>query len=49
MKTIAGKGSHIKVYVGTTRWTVVKDGELSSVYVDIVVKQLGIPKDAIRR
>jgi hypothetical protein len=43
---IAGKGSHIKV---TDRWTVVKSGELSSLYVDMVLKQLGIPRDAIKR
>jgi hypothetical protein len=47
--TIAGKGSHVKVYVGTDRWTVVKSGELSSLYVDMVLKQLGIPRNAIKR
>jgi hypothetical protein len=28
--------------------TIVKDGELSSIYMEIVLKQLGIPKDAVR-
>ena len=47
--TIGGKGSHIKVYVGTERRTIVKSGELSALYVDMVLKQLGIPRDAIKR
>jgi hypothetical protein len=44
--TVAGKGSHVKVYVDG-RATIVKSGELSPVYVGVVLKQLGIPKDAI--
>ena len=44
--TIAGKGSHIKVYVGA-RATIVKSGELSPLYVQVVLKQLGIRKDEI--
>jgi hypothetical protein len=44
--TVAGKGSHAKVYVGD-RATIVKSGELSPVYVGVVLKQLGVPKDAI--
>jgi hypothetical protein len=27
--------------------TIVKDGELSPIYIEIVLKQLGIPKDAL--
>jgi hypothetical protein len=38
--TVAGKGSHIKVYLGA-RATIVKSGELSPVYVQIILKQLG--------
>lgn len=44
--TVAGKGSHVKVYVGD-RSTIVKAGELSPVYVQLVLKQLGLPKDTI--
>jgi hypothetical protein len=44
--SVAGKGSHVKVYIGG-KATIVKAGELSPVYVGIVLKQLGIPKDAI--
>ncbi len=44
--TVAGKGSHVKVYAGTAS-TIVKEGELSPIYVEVVLKQLGIPKDAI--
>ncbi len=46
MDTVAGKGSHVKVYAGTAS-TIVKEGELSPIYVEVVLKQLGIPKDAI--
>jgi len=44
--SVAGKGSHVMVYVDE-RTTIVKAGELSPVYIGIVLKQLGIPKDAI--
>jgi hypothetical protein len=47
--TVGGKGSHIKVYVGADRWTIVKSGELSSLYVDAILKQLGISREAIKR
>ncbi len=47
--TLGGKGSHIKVYVGADRWTIVKSGELSSLYADTILKQLGIPREAIKR
>jgi hypothetical protein len=43
---VAGKGSHIKVYVDHVG-TIVKEGELSPVYVGLVLKQLGIPRDAV--
>jgi len=45
---IAGKGSHIRVFVGS-KSTIVKHGELPPSYVDLVLKQLGIPKDEIKR
>lgn len=41
-----GKGSHGTVYVDG-RKTIVKDGELPRVYVDAVLKQLGIDKSAL--
>jgi hypothetical protein len=44
--TVAGKGSHVKVYAGAAS-TIVKSGELSPVYVGLVLRQLGLPKDAI--
>jgi hypothetical protein len=44
--TVAGKGSHIKVYVGH-KATIVKAGELSPLYVQLILKQLSLPKDAI--
>lgn len=44
--TVAGKGSHIKVYVDG-KATIVKDGELSPIYTQLILKQLGIPKDAV--
>jgi hypothetical protein len=43
---IAGKGSHVKAYVDGTS-TIVKDGDLSPVYVDLVLKQLHVPRDAV--
>jgi hypothetical protein len=45
---IKGKGSHVRVFVDD-RSTIVKHGELSSAYVYLVLKQLGIPKDEIKR
>jgi hypothetical protein len=45
--TVAGKGSHVKVRVDAAA-TIVKDGELSPIYIEVVLKQLGIPKDAVR-
>jgi mRNA interferase HicA len=45
---IAGKGSHIRIFVGG-KSTIVKHGELSPSYTDLVLRQLGIPKDAIKR
>ena len=44
--TIAGKGSHVKVYAGE-RATIVKQGELSPIYVQLVLKQLGLPKTIV--
>jgi hypothetical protein len=44
---IGGKGSHMRVYVGSDRVTMVKSGDLSPV--GLVPKQLGIPGEAIRR
>jgi hypothetical protein len=44
--TVAGKGSHIKVYVDD-RGTIVKGGELSPIYVQLVLKQLGLPKGVL--
>lgn len=41
-----GKGGHGTVQVGE-RFTVVKSGELTKVYVQVVLKQLGLAKDAI--
>lgn len=43
-----GKGSHCKVTVGE-RWTIVQSGTLLPRHIDAVLRQLGIPKDAIRR
>ena len=43
---VGGKGSHIKVYIDRVG-TIVKDGELSPLYVQLVLKQLGLPKDEI--
>jgi len=47
-ETRRGKGSHIRISVGDSK-TIVKNGELSDQYVDLILKQLSIPKDAIRR
>jgi len=44
--TVAGKGSHVKVYVDAAS-TIVKSGDLSPIYVGVVLKQLRLPKDAI--
>ena len=41
-----GKGGHGVVTVGE-RSTVVKSGELSNVYAQLILKQLGLPKDAL--
>jgi hypothetical protein len=46
---VAGKGSHIRVYIGSSRTTIIKSGELPPGYVNLVLKQLGIPKNAIKR
>lgn len=43
-----GKGSHYKVTVGD-RWTIVQSGEILPRHVDTILRQLAIPKDAIRR
>jgi hypothetical protein len=41
-----GKGSHARITVdGTT--TTIKTGELSPAYVALLLKQLGIPRDAL--
>ena len=42
----AAKGGHGVVTVGD-KSTVVKSGDLSNVYVQVILKQLGLPKDAI--
>jgi hypothetical protein len=44
--TERGKGGHVKIYAGG-RETIVKSGELSPVYIEVVLKQLGLPKDSI--
>lgn len=44
--TVGGKGSHVKVYVDGAS-TIVKHGELSPVYIGLILKQLGLPRDAI--
>lgn len=43
-----GKGSHCKVTVGD-KWTIVQSGEILPRHVDTILRQLGIPKSAIRR
>lgn len=41
-----GKGSHARISIdGTT--TTIKQGELSPAYVALLLKQLGIPRDAL--
>jgi mRNA interferase HicA len=40
-----GKGSHVTVQIGAHR-TIVKDGELAPGYVQMVLRQLGLPEDA---
>jgi hypothetical protein len=46
---VAGKGSHIRVLVGADRSTTIKSGELPPGYIDLVLKQLCIPKRDIKR
>ena len=41
-----GKGGHGEVEVAE-RFTYVKTGQLSKVYVQVVLKQLGLPKNAL--
>lgn len=41
-----GKGSHGRVRIGD-RSTIVKSGELSPLYIGLVLKQLGLPKDVL--
>ncbi|MCW5697190.1 MAG: hypothetical protein KIS96_10735 [Bauldia sp.] len=41
-----GKGSHYRVTVGD-RTTTIKSGDLSPRYVELILKQLGLPKDAV--
>jgi len=41
-----GKGSHITVEVGSRR-TIVKSGELRPGYIALLLKQLGVPPDAL--
>ncbi len=40
-----GKGSHVTVRVADRR-TIVKDGELAPWYIQMVLRQLGLPEDA---
>lgn len=42
-----GKGSHVRVFVGD-RSTIVKAGELKPHIVGLLLRQLGLPKDALR-
>ena len=49
MSAVGGKGSHMRVYVGSDRVTTVKSGDLSPIYVGLVLKQLGIPEKSIKR
>lgn len=46
---VAGKGSHMRVFIGAEKSTTIKSGELPPGYVDLVLKQLGIPKRDIKR
>ena len=41
-----GKGSHVTLRVAERR-TIVKDGELAPGYVRLVLRQLGLPEDAV--
>lgn len=41
-----GKGAHGRVIVGD-RFTTVKSGEINPVMKEVMLKQLGLPKDAI--
>ena len=41
-----GKGSHGTVYVGPKK-TVVKNGELTPTYIEVVLDQLDLPKGTI--
>ena len=43
-----GKGSHYKVTVGD-RWTIVQSTEILPHHVDTILRQLAIPKNAVRR
>ena len=40
-----GKGSHVTLRVADRR-TIVKDGELAPGYIRMLLRQLGLPKDA---
>jgi hypothetical protein len=41
-----GKGSHARITVDG-RTTTIKSGELSPAYIALLLKQLGIPRDAL--
>ncbi|MCH8999799.1 MAG: hypothetical protein IID48_16280, partial [Proteobacteria bacterium] len=41
-----GKGSHVTVEVEDRR-TIVKGGELSPIYIKLVLRQLGLPDGAV--
>ena len=41
-----GKGSHARITIDG-RTTTIKQGELSPAYVALLLKQLGIPRDAL--
>jgi hypothetical protein len=41
-----GKGSHVTVEVADRR-TIVKGGRLSPIYIKLVLRQLGLPDDAV--
>ena len=44
--TVAAQGISHKIYLDG-RASIVKEGELSPIYVQLILKQLGIPKDAV--
>jgi hypothetical protein len=46
VNTGRGKGSHYRVSYGS-RITTIKSGDLSPTYIRLVLKQLGLPKDAV--